>query len=151
MSILGAIFGNLLGSATATGVSTAANGIGEAAIKIRQAITNDIPADKKAELELELIKIEAAAALAQNEVNKIEAASGNLFVAGARPAATWVCVLGLFYNFILYPFLSWTSLNFGLISPPVIDTETLFVLLMGMLGLGTMRTVEKLKGAQNNH
>ena len=146
MSILGAIFGNLLGSATATGVSTAANGIGEAAIKIRQAITNDIPADKKAELELELIKIEAAAALAQNEVNKIEAASGSLFVGGWRPAVGWVGVLGLVYASIGYPLLVWASQNFGIQSPPQTDTEILVTLLFGLLGLGGLRSWEKKGG-----
>ena len=151
MSILGTIFGNLVGSATASGVATAANGLGDAAIKIRQAITNDITADKKAEIELELVKIEAAAALAQNEVNKIEASSGSLFVAGARPAAMWVCVIGLAYSFLAQPVFSWLSVNFGIISPPVIDSDTLLTLIMGMLGLGTMRTFEKMKNAQGNH
>ena len=146
MSILGTIFGNLVGSATASGVATAANGLGDAAIKIRQAITNDITADKKAEIELELVKIEAAAALAQNEVNKIEASSGNLFVAGWRPAVGWLGVFGLAYASIGYPLLVWLSLNFGIQSPPQTDTDILLTLLAGLLGLGGMRTFEKSKG-----
>lgn len=82
----------------------------------------------------------------QLEVNKAEAASGSIFVAGWRPAVGWVCVLGMAMNFLIVP-LS----NFGLglagqqITIPMIDTSTMMPVLMGMLGLGTLRTVEKVK------
>jgi hypothetical protein len=80
----------------------------------------------------------------QLEVNKVEAASKSMFVAGWRPAVGWVCVLGMASNYILIPFA-----NFGLalaasdIVVPLIDTSTMMPVLMGMLGLGAMRSVEK--------
>jgi len=82
----------------------------------------------------------------QLEVNKAEAASGSIFVAGWRPAVGWVCVLGMAMNFLIVPLG-----NFGLaiakiqIVLPLIDTSTMMPVLMGMLGLGGLRTVEKLK------
>ena len=83
----------------------------------------------------------------QLEVNKVEAASKSMFVAGWRPAVGWVSVLGMASNYILIP-LS----NFGLaiaesnITIPLIDTSTMMPVLMGMLGLGAMRSVEKVQG-----
>ena len=81
----------------------------------------------------------------QLEVNKTEAAHKSLLVAGWRPFIGWVCGIGFLSNFILIP-LS----NFGLavaesaITIPMIDTTHMMPVLMGILGLGTMRTVEKL-------
>lgn len=76
----------------------------------------------------------------QMEINKIEAASNKLFVSGWRPAVGWICGAGLLYNTILSPFLGiWLDV-------PVVDVSLLMPVLMGMLGLGAMRTVEKTKG-----
>ena len=83
----------------------------------------------------------------QLEVNKVEADSKSMFVAGWRPAVGWVCVLGMASNYILIPFS-----NFGLalaesdVVIPLIDTSTMMPVLMGMLGLGVMRSVEKVQG-----
>ena len=83
----------------------------------------------------------------QLEVNKVEAASQSMFVAGWRPAVGWVCVLGMASNFIIIPMA-----NFGLalaesgVTIPLIDTSTMMPVLMGMLGLGDMRSVEKVRG-----
>jgi len=82
----------------------------------------------------------------QLEVNKVEAASKSLFVAGWRPFIGWVCGVGFLSNFILIPMS-----NFGLaiaesaITIPMIDTTQMMPVLMGMLGLGAMRTVEKVQ------
>ena len=82
----------------------------------------------------------------QLEVNKTEAASKSLFVAGWRPFIGWVCGIGFLANFILIPMA-----NFGLalgeigIVIPMIDTTQMMPVLMGMLGLGAMRTVEKVQ------
>jgi hypothetical protein len=82
----------------------------------------------------------------QLEVNKTEAASKSLFVAGWRPFIGWTCGLGFLGNFILIPLG-----NFGLavaevdIVIPMIDTSQMMPVLMGMLGLGAMRTVEKVQ------
>ncbi len=90
-------------------------------------------------------------AQAQLEVNKTEAAHKNLFVAGWRPAVGWVCVLGMAGNFIIIPMA-----NIGLalggsgIEVPMIETAEMLPVLMGMLGLGTLRTVEKTKKVQRD-
>ena len=78
----------------------------------------------------------------QLEVNKVEAAHKNMFVAGWRPAIGWICGFALMYSTILSPILGiWFTV------PPV-DSSLLTTVLMGMLGLGAMRTVEKSKGVQ---
>ena len=87
----------------------------------------------------------------QLEVNKVEAASKSMFVAGWRPAVGWVCVLGMAMNFIIVPLG-----NFGLsvadieVVIPMIDTSQMMPVLMGMLGLGAMRTYEKKQGVQRD-
>jgi len=73
----------------------------------------------------------------QLDVNKTEAAHKSLFVAGWRPCIGWVCALGLFYNTIVANILGiWVDL-------PEIDTTLLVPVMMGMLGLGAMRSYEK--------
>lgn len=131
-------------------VSATLGGIGDAAIKIRTAITGKDPA-LEAQIQLHLADIDLKLSEAQNEVNKAEASSGNMFVAGARPAAMWVCVIGLAYSFLIQPFLAWASINFKWLPPPIIDSGQLMALITGMMGLGTMRTVEKIKDVQGSH
>jgi holin (3TMs family) len=83
---------------------------------------------------------------AQIEANKIQASSTNIFVAGARPAAMWVCVLGLIYNFLGYPFIRWGNAVFQWTSvPPELDNTTLTWLVAGLFGLTAARTYEKRK------
>jgi len=88
-------------------------------------------------------------AIAQIELNKVEAAHKSMFVAGLRPAVGWVCALAMLLNFILIPFIN-LGLEFaGLdLQLDLIDMETMMPVLFGMLGLGGMRTAEKLKGVQ---
>lgn len=100
------------------------------------------------EKETELKKI-----VGQLEINKEEAKSTNLFVAGWRPAVGWICALGLAYNFLIYPFLVWSWsllwacgwIDKGLQYPPELNLGTLVTILGGILGLGTLRTAEKVK------
>jgi hypothetical protein len=88
------------------------------------------------------------------DVNKIEAASSSLFVAGWRPAVGWVGVLGLAYQFLGYPLMQWgwafgqgyDIIPKGLNPPPDLDVEQLMTLLAGLLGFGGMRSFEKHKG-----
>jgi len=90
----------------------------------------------------------------QQEINKVEAASGSLFVAGWRPAVGWVCVAALVYQFLAYPMLVWCWAAMqagdivppGLASPPMLETDSLYMLLFGLLGIGGLRTAEKIKG-----
>ena len=81
---------------------------------------------------------------AQIEVNKVEAASSNLFVSGWRPFIGWTCGLGMFGNFITIPFSNFVLALIGMdIVIPLVPLETMMPVLMGMLGLGAMRSFEK--------
>lgn len=100
------------------------------------------------ELSLALLKGELEPMLAQLAVNAKEAEHDSIFVAGWRPFIGWVCGSALAYQFIAQPFLV-----FGLrvlkvdVGPlPVLDYGSLSTVLMGMLGLGAMRSYEKIKG-----
>lgn len=85
----------------------------------------------------------------QLEVNKVEAAHKNMFVAGWRPAVGWVCVAGMAGNFIIIPLANFAlALSGSAIAVPLIALSEMMPVLMGMLGLGAMRTVEKTKGVQ---
>lgn len=101
---------------------------------------------------LELLRLQQSGELAQItgqlEVNKTEAASSSLFVAGWRPAVGWVCAMALAYTYLLYPLLLWAAAVWWPAGkPPALGTDgMLFELLLGMLGLGGLRTFEKLKG-----
>jgi hypothetical protein len=86
-------------------------------------------------------------ALGQIKVNEAEAKNSNLFVAGWRPAVGWICVAGLAYNFVIYPLLLWAVAATGAeFKPPSLLSDTLMELVLGMLGLGALRTAEKWKG-----
>jgi len=88
---------------------------------------------------------------AQIEVNKTEAAHKSLFVSGWRPAVGWTCCLGLAGNFLIIPFSNFVMALAGSdIVIPLIDVSTMMPVLMGMLGLGTMRTVEKINNVERN-
>jgi hypothetical protein len=87
----------------------------------------------------------------QLEVNKVEAAHKNMFVAGWRPAVGWVCVAGMAGNFIIIPLANFAlALSSSTIVIPLIALSEMMPVLMGMLGLGAMRTVEKTKGVQRD-
>ncbi len=85
--------------------------------------------------------------LAQLEVNKAEAASSSIFVSGWRPATGWVCVLGMAGNFIVTPFANFVlALLEVQVFIPLVPLDTMLPVLLGMLGLGGLRTLEKAKG-----
>jgi hypothetical protein len=115
--------------------------------------------DKRDQVNLQLAQLEDKAqerldqlTQGQLDINKVEASSGSLFVAGWRPAVGWVGTAGLAYSTMAQPFGSWAArvifhYNGDL---PAIDNQLLLYILGGMLGLGTMRTVEKIKGVSTN-
>jgi hypothetical protein len=85
--------------------------------------------------------------LSQMEVNKVEAAHHSIFVAGWRPFIGWTCGTALALDFLVRPIAQWIILIFEkVVILPTLDTSQLMPILMGMLGLGTLRTYEKLKG-----
>jgi hypothetical protein len=83
----------------------------------------------------------------QLEINKAEAGNASIWVSGWRPAVGWVCAGALFSQYILRPWVQWAAIISGHPIPelPGID-DHLWELLGGMLGLGGLRTVEKIKG-----
>ena len=86
-------------------------------------------------------------AKAQLEVNKAEAQHRSLFVSGWRPAVGWCCVFGMMGNFMVIPFANFVLALLKIdVVVPLIDTATMMPVLMGMLGLGAMRTYEKRTG-----
>ena len=128
--------------------------IGNLFTDIREAITGKGIEDpnKKAEIELKLSKLEQALKQGQIEINKAEASNPNWFVAGWRPAIGWVGALALLYTFLFNPLIGWGCQLAGVKAiPPTLDMGMLFNLVISMLGLGGMRTYEKLKNVQNKH
>lgn len=113
---------------------------------------------QKAAAQLELLKLAQSGELAQLNadtelakgqlaVNQAEASNPSVFVSGWRPFIGWVCGSGLAYQFVAAPILTWVAALFGkAIAAPSLDMGTLLTLLLGMLGLGSMRTVERLNG-----
>jgi hypothetical protein len=106
--------------------------LGEFAKDLREAIKGkEIDPDKM----MELVKV-------QSEINKMEAQHRNIFVAGWRPFIGWICGIALAYNFIIRDLIAWVSPD---VMPPAIQMDQLITILLGMLGLGGLRTFEKIK------
>ena len=90
---------------------------------------------------------ELAAMTAQTDINKVEASSSSLFVSGWRPAIGWVCALALAYQYLLRPLSGSIGAIFGVTIPPLPGLDdNLWQLMMGMLGMGGLRTFEKVQG-----
>lgn len=130
-------------------------GIGSVIESVGKVASDLITTDKeRMQLELEGRKLDQAIDLAQIEVNKVEAASSSVFVAGWRPAIGWIGAAAMAYQFLLYPMLlwGWTYLQGTgwipkeLSPPPVLDADQLWVILSGILGIAGMRSFEKTKG-----
>jgi len=109
--------------------------------------------DKKNEINYKLAELADKAesrvheqVIAQIEVNKVEAASGSIFVAGWRPFVGWVCGAGLATQIMVFPLIDrifgWSM---------AFDTELLILTMSGMLGIGGMRTFEKIRGVSTNN
>jgi len=103
-----------------------------------------------------IVEAALAAQQAQIDVNKVEAASSSVFVAGWRPAIGWVCGFALAWQFVLQPFATWVlsvvCLYQKLSLPPLptLDTGPLMTVMLGMLGLTAARTVEAIQGVSRN-
>lgn len=98
------------------------------------------------ELQQELVQLQSVTS-AQSDINKVEAGSDKLFVAGWRPFVGWICGTALAVDLILGPFFTWgAALSGSSVKFPQLDISTLMPVLMGMLGMGAMRSYEKVKG-----
>lgn len=103
------------------------------------------------QLQEDLINLQAVTG-AQSDVNKVEAASTNWFVAGGRPFVMWVCAVALAFNLVISPLVTWLTSIVGHPTPfPTLDNTSLMGLLFPLLGLGAYRTVEKVTGTAGNH
>lgn len=115
----------------------------EAQLKIQQELDANSQAILKALSEIDK---------GQLEVNKQEAASSSLFIAGWRPFLGWVCGVAFAWQYVGLPISIFVLKIFGKsIELPQFDFGTMAPILTGMLGLAGMRTWEKSQGAQNNH
>jgi hypothetical protein len=111
--------------------------------------------DAREKAQFELMKAaqdqEFQMALNQLSINQKEAEHSSVFVAGWRPFIAWACGFGLVYNFIVYPLLLWLVAVYQAdITPPPLFSDNLMELILGMLGLGAMRTYEKFRGVERN-
>ena len=103
------------------------------------------------ELRLKILDIAANSASQQLDVNKVEAASASIFVAGWRPAVGWVCASALAWQYVIDPLATWILgvlcawKHVSLPALPALDSGALMTLLTTMLGFGGLRTFEKLK------
>lgn len=130
------------------GLGTIVDSVGKIADDL---ITSD---EEKLKLELEAYKIDASLLQGQHAVNTAEAGHESVFVAGWRPAVGWVGAAAMAYQFLLYPLLVWGWalmqsagwVPVALAAPPMLDTDALWVILSGMLGIAGMRSFDKVKG-----
>lgn len=138
------------------GVKTALDGVGNLAGSIRSAITGDLPpatVEKLTEIAAELEKISRQG---QIEINRVEAGSSSIFVAGWRPMIGWVggVSLGLYFipQFIsANVFWILNMIESKVLQPFPVTPDGILELVLGLLGLGMMRSAEKIGGVQNNH
>lgn len=104
---------------------------------------------KKAEAEMELIRMaadgELKQVLAQLEINAREAAHPSVWVAGWRPGFGWAGVAGFAYAVMAQPLLAWLAAVKGWPAPPALNMDLLWVVITGMLGIGGLRTFEKVQ------
>ena len=108
---------------------------------------------EKAELaaQVQLTMEEYKLAEGQQQINLEEAKSTNWFVAGWRPYIGWVCGTGLAYQFLFMPIMNgFIKAIFDTVPFPTLDIGTLISCLTGLLGMGVLRTQEKLKNAEGN-
>jgi hypothetical protein len=137
----------MLSGVTINDVGSIFTGIGGLLKDIRAAITGKLDPAQQLEIESKILELQSQAQSAQNQINLAEAAHPNLFVSGWRPFVGWVCGSGLAYAYILMPLLQWLVTVLGADMPPLpaINTGELVPLLTALLGLGGLRTIEKVQ------
>jgi len=104
-----------------------------------------------AEAKLKLVELQQNGDLAdiagQMDINKVEASNASVFVSGWRPFVGWVCGFGLGYVAIIEPIARFVATMTGYTGAfPAIDTTLTMQVLIGMLGMGGLRSLDKAKG-----
>ena len=123
-------------------------GIDDAVAAGLQVINKFVPdPEARAKAETDLRSSLQAWDKAQTEVNAVEAANPNVFTSGWRPFIGWTCGAALAYQYVAAPVLMWVALSAGFhpAAPPKLD-DMLWQLVFAMLGMGGLRTFEKIKG-----
>jgi len=155
---MGNIFESV-GALLTNGISGTVGGLAKdirTAITGKEAITSEERTailDRIQEIEKLTLQADQAIIAGQLKINEVEAGSNSLLKGGWRPMVGWVCVIGLFYQFIIRTIFPWcidvvvnvTHSTIIIPALPSLDMGTLMVLLSGMLGLGGFRTFEKVK------
>jgi len=160
-SILGGVVTGGAGPAIGAGIGAALPSIADVAKVLVDRLVPD-PAEKaKAQVDIEqalaarevaLVSAAAEIAKAQSSVNLAEAQGNDRFSARWRPAVGWVCTAGFAYQFVLAPVLTWATNLIGVAiganipAAPVLSINDLMVVLTGILGLGALRTTERVQG-----
>lgn len=131
------IFSKILGGPAIDAVTAVGN-------VVDQLFTSD---EERAQAAILMEKLRQKPLLLQAEINRVEASHRSLFVAGWRPFIGWVCGAGFLWAFILHPLFEWVIALRGLdIVTPSIVTDNMMELVLALLGLGTLRSVEKMTG-----
>jgi len=124
-----------------------------AALDLGTTLINKIFPDptQASEAKLKLLELqqngELAIMTAQTDINKQEAVNSSVFVSGWRPAIGWVCALALAYQYLVRPLGGTIASVLGMTIPPLPGLDdNLWQLMMGMLGMGGLRTFEKIQG-----
>lgn len=132
-------------------------GIGEIATAVGGIVDKFLPDKTQAEKdaltrELAQLQFDQAVIQSQTDTNRAEAGNASVFVAGWRPFVGWVCGAAFAWTFVVGPMVSYLATLAGAtVSLPALDLSQLSPVLMGMLGLGAMRTVEKVNGIKAGH
>ena len=120
-------------------------GLGSIADLVNTAIGKIWP--DKTEQEKQQLAAAVMVVQGQIDINKEEAKNPSLFVSGWRPSVGWVCSAGLAVQFLILPMAQWSLILMGKnVTLPSLDLEVLITMLGGMLGLGGLRTAEKIRG-----
>jgi len=120
--------------------------------KVEQATQLRLLEELKQKGDLAILNAHVQAMAGQLSINKQEASHKSIFVAGWRPFVGWVGGVSLAYVGILEPIMRFIALMNGYDGAfPVIDTALTIQVLMGMLGLGVMRSFDKTKGTETNN
>ena len=130
-------FSKIVGGPAIDAVSAVGNAVD-------QLFTSD---EERAQAALLMEKLRQKPQILQAEINRVEAAHRSLFVAGWRPFIGWVCGAGFLWAFLLHPLFEWVIALKGLdVVAPDIVTDNMMELVLALLGLGTLRSIEKMTG-----
>lgn len=130
-------FSKIVGGPAIDAVSAVGNAVD-------QLFTSD---EERAQAAFLMEKLRQKPQILQAEINRVEAAHRSLFVAGWRPFIGWVCGAGFLWAFLLHPLFEWGIALNGLdVVAPDIVTDNMMELVLALLGLGTLRSIEKMTG-----